>query len=98
MAQGKARIRMIGERPGASVTLTKPIHDTGCSAAAATPACKTALRGCGEKRQVTRLEELTPGAMVHGLVPGEPVTVVALRWAEAPAPSSHTARGIGQGR
>jgi superfamily II DNA or RNA helicase len=30
---------------------------------------------------VTRLEELTPGAMVHGLVPGESVTVVALRWA-----------------
>ena len=30
---------------------------------------------------MTRLEELTPGAMVHGLVPGEPVTIVALRWA-----------------
>lgn len=26
---------------------------------------------------MTRLEDLTPGAVVHGLVPGETVTVVA---------------------
>lgn len=30
---------------------------------------------------MTRLEDLTPGAVVHGLVPGETVTVVAAVWA-----------------
>ena len=30
---------------------------------------------------MTTLEELTPGAVVRGVVPGEPVTVVATRWA-----------------
>ena len=30
---------------------------------------------------MTRLEELTPGAVVRGVVPGEAVTVVASRWA-----------------
>ena len=30
---------------------------------------------------MTTLEELTPGAVVRGVVPGEPVTVVAARWA-----------------
>jgi hypothetical protein len=29
---------------------------------------------------VTTLEELTPGAVVRGVVPGESVTVVASRW------------------
>jgi superfamily II DNA or RNA helicase len=30
---------------------------------------------------VTTLEELTPGAVVRGVVPGEPVTVIATHWA-----------------
>ena len=33
------------------------------------------------ERAMTRLEELTPGAVVRGVVPGEAVTVVASRWA-----------------
>jgi hypothetical protein len=33
------------------------------------------------ERSVTTLEELTPGAVVRGVVPGESVTVVASRWA-----------------
>ena len=27
-----------------------------------------------------RLEQLQPGAVLHGVLPGQPVTVVALRW------------------
>ena len=33
------------------------------------------------ERAMTRLEELTPGAVVRGVVPGEAVSVVASRWA-----------------
>src|ERR1019366_3584276 len=61
------------------------IPSNGVKRGPVTSAVGVALKVYNWRRTVwhamTTLEYLTPGAVVRGCVPGEPVTVVASRWA-----------------